>query len=92
MRNEAAFSRRTLLLATPALIAASRAVARDDDAWPPRFETGRSQFTVVRPRAPSDANELVRSRKSRKSGSEGAALSFPWRLSMLKIHPRRSGC
>jgi len=52
MRNDTAFSRRSLLLAAPALIAASRAVARDDDAWPPRFETGHSQFTVVRPRAP----------------------------------------
>jgi thiol-disulfide isomerase/thioredoxin len=52
MRDDATFSRRTILLAAPALLTASRAAARDDDAWPPRFETGRSQFTVVRPRAP----------------------------------------
>ncbi|MBR0754950.1 TlpA family protein disulfide reductase [Bradyrhizobium jicamae] len=52
MRDDPAFSRRTILLAAPALIAASRADARSDDPWPPTFETGRSQFTVVRPRAP----------------------------------------
>lgn len=47
-----ALTRRTLLLAAPALIASPRALARRDDTlWPPRFETGRSQFTVVQPRA-----------------------------------------
>ena len=46
-------SRRALLRAAPAILAAPRASrAQDrDPAWPPVFEAGRSQFTVVRPRA-----------------------------------------
>jgi thiol-disulfide isomerase/thioredoxin len=47
------FSRRSILLAAPALLPslhARRALA-GDPSWPPVFETGRSQFTVVRPRA-----------------------------------------
>jgi thiol-disulfide isomerase/thioredoxin len=46
-------SRRALVLATPAvaaIVAASRAWG-GDPSWPPVFEAGRSQFTVVRPRA-----------------------------------------
>ena len=50
-----ALSRRSILLAAPAILglASLRAsFARDDSSsWPPVFETGRSQFTVVRPRA-----------------------------------------
>ncbi|MCK1388763.1 TlpA disulfide reductase family protein [Bradyrhizobium sp. 21] len=50
----AALSRRSLLMAAPALIASLRAgrAQGGDPSWPPVFETGRSQFTVVRPRAP----------------------------------------
>ncbi|WP_430641461.1 TlpA family protein disulfide reductase [Bradyrhizobium centrolobii] len=46
-------SRRSLLIAAPALIASFRAsrAQGSDPAWPPVFETSRSQFTVVRPRA-----------------------------------------
>ena len=43
-------SRRSFLVATPALLASLR-VSRAQDSWPPVFEAGRSQFTVVRPRA-----------------------------------------
>ena len=37
-------------MAAPALLASARAI-RGQDSWPPVFEAGRSQFTVVRPRA-----------------------------------------
>ncbi|OAF17153.1 TlpA family protein disulfide reductase [Bradyrhizobium neotropicale] len=48
-----ALSRRSLLIAAPALVTSLRASgAQAEPAWPPMFETGRSQFTVVRPRAP----------------------------------------
>jgi thiol-disulfide isomerase/thioredoxin len=40
-------------VAAPALLTASRARAWGDESlWPPTFETGRSQFTMERPRAP----------------------------------------
>ncbi|SFJ32571.1 TlpA disulfide reductase family protein [Bradyrhizobium sp. Gha] len=45
-----ALSRRSLLVAAPALLASLRA-SRAQGSWPPVFEAGRSQFTVVRPRA-----------------------------------------
>jgi thiol-disulfide isomerase/thioredoxin len=53
-RDDRASSRRTILLAAPALLGlaslrASRAQG-SASSWPPVFETGRSQFTVVRPR------------------------------------------
>ncbi|MBR0858577.1 TlpA disulfide reductase family protein [Bradyrhizobium liaoningense] len=58
MRDEArkrvpALSRRSILMAAPALLAFTRASRAQDGApsWPPMFEAGRSQFTVVRPRA-----------------------------------------
>lgn len=43
-------SRRSLLIAVPALLTLRRASLAQDN-WPPVFEAGRSQFTVVRPRA-----------------------------------------
>ncbi|MBW7961586.1 TlpA family protein disulfide reductase [Bradyrhizobium sp. BR 10261] len=45
-----ALSRRSLLIAVPAFLASLRA-SRAQGSWPPIFEAGRSQFTVVRPRA-----------------------------------------
>src|SRR6185312_4112998 len=42
-------SRRSLLVAAPALVA-SLPASRAQGSWPPVFEAGRSQFTVVRPR------------------------------------------
>jgi thiol-disulfide isomerase/thioredoxin len=49
----AALSRRSVLMAAPALLASLRASGAQggDPSWPPVFEAGRSQFTVVRPRA-----------------------------------------
>jgi len=40
-------------MAAPAILAPPRASRAQggDPAWPPVFEAGRSQFTVVRPRA-----------------------------------------
>ena len=51
--HRAALSRRSFLMATPALLVASHSSLAQggDPGWPPVFETGRSQFTLVRPRA-----------------------------------------
>jgi thiol-disulfide isomerase/thioredoxin len=43
-------SRRSIMMAVPALLASLRA-AHAQEGWPPVFEAGRSQFTLVRPRA-----------------------------------------
>jgi thiol-disulfide isomerase/thioredoxin len=45
-----ALSRRSMLMVAASSLAVPRA-ARAQDSWPPVFEAGRSQFTVVRPRA-----------------------------------------
>ncbi|GMP07732.1 TlpA family protein disulfide reductase [Bradyrhizobium sp. TM239] len=45
-----ALSRRSLLIAAPAYLTVLR-TAGAQDSWPPVFEAGRSQFTVVRPHA-----------------------------------------
>jgi thiol-disulfide isomerase/thioredoxin len=51
--NRTVLTRRAMLLAAPALALARLHPARAENGpWPPVFETGRSQFTVVRPRAP----------------------------------------
>ncbi|RXH22069.1 TlpA family protein disulfide reductase [Bradyrhizobium zhanjiangense] len=44
-------SRRSILMAAAASLAVPHASGAQD-SWPPVFEAGRSQFTVVRPRAP----------------------------------------
>src|SRR6266702_2049222 len=51
--HRAALSRRSLLMAAPALLVSLRASLAQggDPPWPPVFETGRRQFTLVRPRA-----------------------------------------
>ncbi|WFU25384.1 TlpA disulfide reductase family protein [Bradyrhizobium sp. CB1717] len=49
MRDEA-LSRRSILMAAAASLAVPHA-GRAQDGWPPVFEAGRSQFTLVRPRA-----------------------------------------
>ncbi|MCP3474151.1 TlpA family protein disulfide reductase [Bradyrhizobium sp. CCGUVB1N3] len=51
--NRTGLTRRAMLLAAPALgLARLHAAPAGNGPWPPVFETGRSQFTVVRPRAP----------------------------------------
>ncbi|MGY8665678.1 TlpA disulfide reductase family protein [Bradyrhizobium sp. UFLA05-109] len=51
--NRTGLTRRAMLLAAPALgLARLRPAHAENGPWPPLFETGRSQFTVVRPRAP----------------------------------------
>ena len=47
----AALSRRSILAAAPAWLAVLGTAGAQDNAWPPVFEAGRNQFTVVRPRA-----------------------------------------
>ncbi|MBR0785549.1 TlpA family protein disulfide reductase [Bradyrhizobium iriomotense] len=49
-REGVALSRRSILMAAAASLAVPHA-GRAQDNWPPVFEAGRSQFTVVRPRA-----------------------------------------
>lgn len=48
--SDPVLSRRSVLMAAPMLLATARA-SRAQGSWPPAFEAGRSQFTVVRPRA-----------------------------------------
>jgi thiol-disulfide isomerase/thioredoxin len=54
MRDEASegvtLSRRSILIAAAASLALPHASGAED-SWPPVFEAGRSQFTLVRPRA-----------------------------------------
>lgn len=48
--SDPVLSRRSILVAAPMLIASLRA-SRARENWPPVFEAGRNQFTLVRPRA-----------------------------------------
>jgi len=55
MRDDArkrvvALSRRSIVMAAPVLLVSLR-TSRAQESWPPVFEAGRSQFTMVRPRA-----------------------------------------
>ncbi|GLR83822.1 TlpA disulfide reductase family protein [Bradyrhizobium iriomotense] len=53
--NRTGLTRRAMLLAAPALGLAGLhpgRAASEESVWPPVFATGRSQFTVVRPRLP----------------------------------------
>ncbi|MGX1318730.1 thiol-disulfide isomerase/thioredoxin [Bradyrhizobium sp. USDA 377] len=49
-RESVALSRRSILMAAAASLAVPHASGAQD-SWPPVFEAGRSQFTLVRPRA-----------------------------------------
>jgi thiol-disulfide isomerase/thioredoxin len=49
-KSAAALSRRSILMAAPVLLA-SLPTSRAQGSWPPVFEAGRNQFTVVRPHA-----------------------------------------
>ena len=46
----AVLSRRSILIAAPMLVASLR-TSHAQESWPPAFEAGRSQFTMVRPHA-----------------------------------------
>ncbi|WP_346657549.1 TlpA disulfide reductase family protein [Bradyrhizobium sp. 149] len=74
-------SRRSLLMAAPALIAslhASRAQG-GDPSWPV-FEAGRNQFTVVRPRAP-----MAPLRLHDLNGSDIVATAKPGRITLVNF-------
>lgn len=47
--SEPVVSRRSVLIAAP-MLAVSVQASRAQESWPPAFEAGRSQFTMVRPR------------------------------------------
>ncbi|MET4216863.1 thiol-disulfide isomerase/thioredoxin [Bradyrhizobium sp. LB14.3] len=75
-------SRRSLLMAAPALIAslhASRAQG-GDPSWPPVFEAGRNQFTVVRPRAP-----MAPLRLQDLNGRDIVATAKPGRITLVNF-------
>jgi thiol-disulfide isomerase/thioredoxin len=77
-----ALSRRSLLMAAPTLIAslhASRAQGGDPSS-PPVFETGRNQFTVVRPRAP-----MAPLRLQDLNGRDIVATAKPGRITLVNF-------
>jgi thiol-disulfide isomerase/thioredoxin len=75
-------SRRSLLMAAPALIASLRAgrARGGDPSWPPVFETGRNQFTVVRPRAP-----MAPLRLQDLNGRDIVATAKPGRITLVNF-------
>jgi thiol-disulfide isomerase/thioredoxin len=77
-----ALSKRSLLMAAPALIAslcASRAQS-GDQSWPPVLESGRNQFTVVRPRAP-----MAPLRLQDLNGRDVVATAKPGHISLVNF-------
>lgn len=77
-----ALSRRSLLMAAPALVASLRASRAQggDPSWPPVFETGRNQFTVVRPRAP-----MAPLRLQDLNGRDIVATAKPGRITLVNF-------
>ncbi|WP_333909233.1 TlpA family protein disulfide reductase [Bradyrhizobium sp. CCBAU 51627] len=72
-------SRRSLLIAAPTLLASLRA-GRAQDSWPPVFEAGRSQFTVVRPRA-----AMPQLRLQDPSGRDATVSAKPGRITLVNF-------
>ena len=72
-------SRRSLLIAAPAYLTVLRA-ARAQDSWPPVFEAGRSQFTLVRPHAP-----MPQLRLQDVSGRNTVVTAKPGRITLVNF-------
>lgn len=72
-------SRRSILMAAPALLGLLRA-ARAQDSWPPVFEAGRNQFTLVRPRAP-----MPQLRLQDVSGRDAVVAAKPGRITLVNF-------
>ena len=72
-------SRRSLLIGAPALLASLR-TAHAREIWPPVFEAGRSQFTVVRPRA-----EMPAMRLQDLHGNEVMVTAKPGRITLVNF-------
>jgi len=77
-----AFSRRSLLIAAPVLLTSLRTSRAQggDPSWPPVFETGRNQFTVVRPRAP-----MAPLRLQDLNGRDIVATAKPGRITLVNF-------
>jgi thiol-disulfide isomerase/thioredoxin len=66
-------------MAAPALLASARAI-RAQDSWPPVFEAGRSQFTVVRPRA-----AMPQLRLQDPNGRDAVVTAKPGRITLVNF-------
>jgi thiol-disulfide isomerase/thioredoxin len=66
-------------MAAPAYLAVLRA-AGAQDSWPPVFEAGRSQFTVVRPHAP-----MPQLRLQDPNGRDAIVTAKPGRLTLVNF-------
>ncbi|EIG60713.1 Redoxin [Bradyrhizobium sp. WSM1253] len=67
------------MMAAPALVASFRAAHAQED-WPPVFEAGRSQFTLVRPRA-----SMPMLRLQDIGGKEVALSAKPGRITLVNF-------
>lgn len=72
-------SRRSILIAAPALLVSLRA-SYAQDSWPPSFEAGRSQFTVVRPHAP-----MPQLRLEDLHGRDAVVAAKPGRITLVNF-------
>ncbi|TFV70063.1 TlpA family protein disulfide reductase [Bradyrhizobium frederickii] len=72
-------SRRSILMAAPACLALLRA-GHAQDRWPPVFEAGRSQFTMVRPRAP-----MPQLRLQDLHGRDAVVTAKPGRITLVNF-------
>ena len=72
-------SRRSLLIAAPAYLTVLRS-AGAQDGWPPVFEAGRSQFTVVRPRA-----AMPQLRLQDPNGRDALVTAKPGRITLVNF-------
>ncbi|TQF41143.1 thiol:disulfide interchange protein [Bradyrhizobium sp. UNPF46] len=74
-----ALSRRSFLIAAPACLTVLR-TAGAQDSWPPVFEAGRSQFTIVRPRAP-----MPQLRLQDVHGRDAVVTAKPGRITLVNF-------
>ncbi|UWU77498.1 TlpA family protein disulfide reductase [Bradyrhizobium huanghuaihaiense] len=74
-----ALSRRSILLAAAASLAVPRASGAQD-SWPPVFEAGRSQFTLVRPRA-----SMPQLRLQDLHGRDAVVTAKPGRITLVNF-------
>lgn len=72
-------SRRSILMAAAASLAVPHASGAQD-SWPPVFEAGRSQFTVVRPRAP-----MPQLRLQGPHGRDAVVTAKPGRITLVNF-------
>ncbi|HEV2158354.1 TlpA disulfide reductase family protein [Bradyrhizobium sp.] len=76
--SDPVLSRRAMLMAAPAL--ALLRAANAQERWPPVFETGRNQFTVVRPHAP-----MPQLRLQDTNGRDAVVTAKPGRITLVNF-------